>query len=203
MKIGNGAIVNHLVKVNSGRLMVRPWVVQLDYPDPRLLEPGHPLHSFRRPEGRSVRSAGERLVPFYSESPCHLGLYAPCVRDRTLKGDAGDSRMKAVITFSSDFTQYYKFYEVTREYDPPKQGINQKNWKTWDSGRWESNLGNRQRNLRMPSRGCSQVNTVHQTKKATNLRWSCPGGRAPSKTWNWWINWGHWLCGKLRDYWKF
>lgn len=33
--------------------------------------------------------------------------------------------MKAVITFSSDFTQYYKFYEVTREYDPPKQEINQ------------------------------------------------------------------------------
>lgn len=105
--------------------MVRPWVVQLDYPDPRLLEPGHPLHSLRRPEGRSVRSAGERLVPFYFESPCHLGLYAPCVSNRTLKGDAGDSCMKAMITFSSDFTQYYKFYEVTREYDPPKQGIHQ------------------------------------------------------------------------------
>lgn len=41
------------------------------------------------------------------------------------QGDTRQICRNAVITFSADFTKYLKFYEVTREYAPPKQGKHQ------------------------------------------------------------------------------
>lgn len=111
-----------------------------------------------------------------------MGLYAPYETGGTLRGDTLDSRRKTVITSSSDFTKYLKFYEVTKEYDPPTQE-NQENQEKREDMRFRKvNTRNRQRNLSMPSKEYSKFTIVHQTKRTTNLRRSYLGGISLSKT---------------------
>lgn len=105
--------------------------------------------------------------------------FASCVHGSSLRSYIQDSCLKAFITFSSDVTKYFKFYETSRDYDLLKQGINQQNETTLEGIRFR-NMGIKSRKQAMEFkdavRGIFRFPLFIRPRKQPNSKGICFGG---------------------------